>query len=192
MSSANGASIRTLVSGFLAFEGFPVNPSALLAANCGRRFELIEVAYESVDEFVGALDTTSFDRLLMLGVAGRSSCMRVERIARNVVGARSDVRGAARAPGPIEPNAPAQLSGTLWTSPAWSTESGDWRPSDDAGEYLCNYIYWRALRQFTKKAIGFLHVPPTEQMDLARQQRALGQILDRLESAAQVAEMTLS
>ena len=86
---------RTFVTGFLAFEGFDVNPSALLAERSGRRFELIEVSYSAVDAFLERLKPDSFDRWLMLGVAGKSSHMRTENFARNVIGARSDVRAGA-------------------------------------------------------------------------------------------------
>jgi pyroglutamyl-peptidase len=175
---------RTIVTGFLAFEGFPVNPSALLAEGCGRRFELIDVSYDAADEFVAALEPSSFDRLVLTGVAGKSSRLRTERVARNVVGDRPDVRGVVRGPGPIDADGPALLAGTLWTSQAFGWETDVRRPSEDAGDYLCNYVYWRALRRFgAGKRVGFLHVPPVEQMVLERQAEALLEILVELESS---------
>src|SRR5213592_2679365 len=96
---------RTLVTGFLAFGEFAINPSALLAEASGRRFELIEVAYAAADEFVARLDPGSFDRLVMLGVAGKSSSMRLEQVARNRIGPRGDVRGFVSA-GAVEPDGP--------------------------------------------------------------------------------------
>src|SRR4051812_29342482 len=160
---------RTLVTGFLAFEGFDVNPSALLAERCGRRFELLEVSYAAVDAFVDQLDPDSFDRWLMVGVAGRSSRMRTENVARNVIGQRSDVRGNVPR-SEIEGGGPRQVAGTMWNSPTFATETSVRRPSDDAGDYLCNYVYYRGLRMFagSGKPIGFLHVPPPEQMSIER------------------------
>jgi pyroglutamyl-peptidase len=174
---------RTLVTGFLAFEGFDVNPSALLAERCGRRFELIEVSYVAVDAFLDRLDPDSFDRWLMLGVAGKSSRMRTENFGRNVIGARSDVRGNASV-GEIEPGGPAQIAGTMWNSPAFAIESSVRRPSDDAGDYLCNYIYYRGLRKFggAGKQIGFLHVPPLERIPLDAQLADLQTILCEIEA----------
>jgi pyroglutamyl-peptidase len=174
---------RTLVTGFLAFEGFDVNPSALLAERCGRRFELIEVSYAAVDAFLDRLDPDSFDRWLMLGVAGRSSRMRIENLGRNVIGARSDVRGLASS-GEIEPGAPAQLAGTIWRSPTFASETNTRRPSDDAGDYLCNYIYYRGLRKCdgAGKRIGFMHVPPLERMPIETQLAELADILRVVES----------
>src|SRR5437763_6615174 len=108
---------RTLVTGFLAFGEFAVNPSALLAESSGRSFELIEVAFLAADEFVARLDPSSFDRLLMLGVAGKSSRMRLEQVARNRIGPRGDMRGfvpGAVGASAIDPNGPDLLHGTFW------------------------------------------------------------------------------
>jgi pyroglutamyl-peptidase len=175
---------RTLVTGFLAFEGFDVNPSALLAERSGRRFELIEVSYAVVDQFIEQLDPDSFDIWLIMGVAGRSTRMRLESTGRNVIGGRTDVRGSATT-GEIDPNGPAAIAGTLWTAPSFAIETDSRRPSDDAGDYLCNYIYYRALRRFDgmNKRIGFLHVPPLGTMALERQVDELSSILREIESA---------
>ena len=174
---------RTLVTGFLAFEGFDVNPSALLAERCGRQFDLLEVSYAAVDAFLDRLDPDSFDRWLMLGVAGKSSRMRTENFGRNVIGVRSDVRGNVTT-GEIEPGGPVQIAGTMWNSPTFAIESNLRRPSDDAGDYLCNYIYYRGLRKFdgTGKRIGFLHVPPMERMAIDVQLAELNGILWFIES----------
>ena len=174
---------RTLVTGFLAFEGFDVNPSALLAEQSGRRFELIEVAYQAADEFVARLDPSTFDRWLILGVAGKSTRLRTENLARNVVGQRPDVRGIVLGPGKIDPAGPDTLPGTLFRSPIFATETSTRQPSNDAGKYLCNYIYFRALRRFEgmNKSIGFLHVPPLEQMPLDTQLRTVREILEQVE-----------
>ena len=173
---------RTFVTGFLAFEGFEVNPSALLAEGCGRRFELLEVSYAAVDQFIDRLDPESFDIWLIMGVAGKSSRMRIEKFGRNVIGQRMDVTGKVTS-GAIEQTGPAQIAGTLWTPPTFAIESATRRPSDDAGDYLCNYVYYRALRRFEAagKRIGFLHVPPLEKMPLEQQLAELRDILRELE-----------
>src|SRR5689334_11155483 len=176
---------RTLVTGFLGFGKFPVNPSALLAESSSRPCELIEVAYDAVDKFVGTLEPNIFDCLLMLGVAGQSSQMRLECVARNRIGPLPDVRGFApsSARTAIDPDGPEILRGTLWDRcAALAEETPQWRRSDDAGDYLCNYIYYRALARFgATHAVGFLHVPPLDQIDLPTQQRLLSQILDLLD-----------
>ena len=171
---------RTLVTGFLPFGGFSVNPSALLAESCGRTFELLEVSYAAVDAFLSSLAARagSFDRLLMLGLRGNGTFINLERLARNHIGPSPDVRDVVRGPAPIEAGAPATLATTLFDP---GIDLPVLRPSDDAGSYLCNYIYYRALRSFPTKAVGFVHVPPLDVVPLETQRRELADLLERLE-----------
>src|SRR3954466_3877335 len=127
-------SSRTLVNGFLPWGGCPENPSALLAETCGRPFELLEVSFAAVDDFLDRLATTSnsFDRLLMLGLRGSGTVVELERLARNHVGADPDVRGDTRGPGSIEPSGPEVLPTTLFDAPPAREIS----VSDDAGCYV--------------------------------------------------------
>ena len=170
---------RTLVTGFLAFGGFDVNPSALLAQASGRPHELIEVAFAAADDFLDrAVSARDFDRILMLGVRGGGTRMEVERFARNHVGAAPDVRGEVRGPAAIEPGGPDFLGGTLLD------HATEFSASDDAGSYLCNYVYYRALRRLpTTIQVGFVHVPPLDVVALDEQQRLLADFLRVVEAA---------
>lgn len=172
---------RTLVIGFLAFGRFRVNPSALLAQSCGRPFELLEVSYAAVDGFLDrvAVAHGTFDRLLMLGLRGRGTTVELERLARNHVGAEPDVRGVTRGPAPIEPGAPDVLPTTLVCATPEMPPSF----SDDAGCYLCNYIYYGALRRLPGKRVGFVHVPPEDVMPLDEQRRVLFRLIASVESS---------
>ena len=62
------ASTRTLVTGFSLFGSFAANPSSQLATECGRPFEIMEVSYSAVDQFLSQLPAESFDRLVILGI----------------------------------------------------------------------------------------------------------------------------
>lgn len=168
-----------LVTGFLAFGDVVENPSALLAERCGARHALLEVAYDAVDAFLNGLcDAPPPQVLLMLGVARRAGEIRLERTARNKVGPLPDVRGQARPPGEIEPGAPAEIAGTLF-NPHFAASGMSF--SDDAGDYLCNYIYYRALRRLPQSTrVGFVHVPPLEAVPLDIQHRTLTGLLDAL------------
>ena len=102
----------------------------------------------------------------------------LECVARNFVGAEADVRGRVIGPGPIDPTAPATLATTLWTNDDSIT------PVEllhhDAGTYLCNYAYFRALQRFPHKQIGFCHVCPEEVMPIGRQLEKLKQLATRI------------
>lgn len=170
----------TLVTGFLAFGGFDVNPSALLAQSCGRPFELLEVSFAAVNAFLDRITTDApFDRLLMLGLNGRGTTLHLERTARNHVGDTPDVRGVIRGPGPIEPLAPEILPTTLFDS---TPALAQFTPSDDAGCYLCNYVYYRTLRRVPHRRIGFVHVPPLEIMSLDEQRSRIAEIIAAVET----------
>jgi pyroglutamyl-peptidase len=173
---------RTFVAGFLPFAGFRVNPSALLAQSCGRPFELIEVSFDAVDEWLDRIDATgaSFERLVMLGLRGDGTSFYLERVARNEIGITPDMRGIIRGPAAIETGGPATLNSTLFCGPVTAIASH--ASSDDAGCYLCNYIYYRALRRFPDRRVGFVHVPPLEAVPLDIQQQQLAHLLEALES----------
>ena len=63
---------------------------------------------------------------------------------------------------------------------------GDASPalSDDAGCYVCNYAYFRALRRFPRRRVGFVHVPPVAVMPLERQRATLGEIVELVQRLA--------
>ena len=169
-----------LVTGFTAFDRFDVNPAAVLAQGCGRRHELLEVSYATVDAFLEQIAATPrVARLLMLGVSSYRTCLQIERVARNFTGDAPDVRGEVRGPGPIEPDGPPALDGTLlheFPAPPQSF-------SDDAGCYLCNYTFYRALRRLTPLGVrvGFVHVPPVDVMPLEQQRRELARLLQAID-----------
>jgi pyroglutamyl-peptidase len=169
------------VTGFGPFGSISKNPSANLAESCGKPFCVIEVSFRAVDTFLQELDPASFKKLLLIGVAGGAESFRIETVARNEIGAAPDVAGEVWGPGPIEPRLPRQLAATLWSAPELLSECADWAPSVDAGTYLCNYIFFQALRRFPEKSVGFLHVPPFEKVATEEQRRRLERILDLLE-----------
>ena len=170
---------RTVVTGFLPFGGFAVNPAALLAESLGRPFELIEVSFAAVDAFVERVASSGepIDRLVMLGLRGSGTAINLEHVARNHIGPEPDVRGVVRGPGQIDSIGPQSLSTTLFHVPT----EGSWFPSTDAGCYLCNYIYYRALRRLRATRVGFVHVPPSGVIPLDTQRQQLIALLDLIE-----------
>ena len=170
---------RTLVTGFLPFGGFAVNPAALLAESLGRPFELIEVTFAAADAFVERVASAGgpIDPLVMFGLRGSGTVINLEQVARNHIGPEPDVRGVVRGPGPVDPSGPETLRTTLFNGSALASGT----PSIDAGCYLCNYIYYRALRRLPATRVGFVHVPPTSVMPLDVQRWHLAALLDLIE-----------
>lgn len=166
---------RVLVTGFGPFGSVQENPSSWLAARSGAPYHRLEVSFRAVDRFLPSIDPDAVDAILLMGVAVGRPRMSVELIARNWVGMTADVTGENRT-GHVSPGAPAILPGTLWTAQLvqqWFTE-GIAEPSDDAGGFLCNYLYYQTLRHFPEHRVGFLHVadaalmPPNEQLPRLR------------------------
>ncbi len=171
------------VTGFGPFGNVVENPSSKLASTSGARFQILEVSFEAVDRFLNELDPNSFEILFLMGVAADRDNLSTEMFGRNFSGRHPDVTGNVRF-GPIDSSGILLLPTTLWTA----HEVADWivelpvRTSYDAGEYLCNYIYYRALEKFPSKRVGFLHVPSEQKLALSAQAMALTRILDDITS----------
>ena len=175
--------MRTLVTGFGPFGTVTDNPSQRLAEGCGRPFQVLEVSYDAADAFLKELSSEGFDNLLMLGVAQRREFPTPELYARNSKGETPDVRGQSTS-GPIEPGQPLLLESTLWTAHLLADleVSLGLHTSLDAGNYLCNYVSYRALLRFPEKRVGFLHVPAFEQLAEERQAEILAAVLQKIEA----------
>jgi pyroglutamyl-peptidase len=168
--------MRVVVAGFGPFPGAPSNPSGLLATALARRrrpalagigltSHIFATAYDAVDRDLAKLLARRPDVLLIFGLAARRREICIETRARNArsmlfpdaLGYRPDRRAieAGQVPALLG-NAPfARLLTALRRSslPA--------RLSRDAGAYLCNYAYWRALQNVRRgrPLVQFVHIP---------------------------------
>jgi pyroglutamyl-peptidase len=168
-----------LITGFGPFPGMPRNPSGTIAAqlaklrrpalqSLSRAAHLFPTSYAAVDRDLPKLMAKHRPRiLLMFGVAGRTTFMRVETIARN--------RQSVLHPDAVGDTPPALM--TTKKAPSYCrgrapfvrlqhaarTAGVDARLSRDAGTYICNYVYWRALEAAGKghapELVVFVHVP---------------------------------
>jgi pyroglutamyl-peptidase len=168
--------MRVLLAGFGPFPGAPVNPTAVLVKALARRrrpsladlertAHVFSTSYAAVDRDLPKLFAAKPDIVLVFGLAARRRQICIETRARN---ARTvlfpDAGGCRPSCSTIETGAPdaligrapfARLLGALRISrlPA--------RLSRDAGRYLCNYAYWRALQQAPtgRPLVQFVHIP---------------------------------
>ena len=167
-----------LVTGFGPFPGAPSNPTQQLVARLVRLrrpataalrlvTHVFPTSYAAVDQQLpGLIDKHQPDAIVMFGLAGRSKAIRIETLARNRISRvypdmdRKIPQRTSITPGASNRRgrAPfARLAAAVRTSglPA--------RLSRDAGTYLCNYGYWRALEQQSRAAdprvVVFVHIP---------------------------------
>ena len=166
--------MRVLITGFGPFPGAPFNPSAALAKAlaCRRRPALADIerathifatTYASVDRDLPKLLAQKPDVVLMFGVAGRRRQLCIEMQARNAVSQLfPDASGHRPRNGVIKLRGPAALTGNAPFARLAGAAGTKARLSRDAGRYLCNYVYWRALEQVrgTRLLVQFVHIPP--------------------------------
>jgi pyroglutamyl-peptidase len=168
--------MRVALAGFGAFPGVPFNPSAALVRALARRrrpaladvactTHIFATSYAAVDRDLPKLFAQKPDVVLIFGVAGRRRHLSVETRARNAQSVLyPDVSGHRPARGTIQRGGPAALLGTVPFTRLLNAvrQSGfPARLSRDAGRYLCNYLYWRALAKArgTLIFVQFVHIP---------------------------------
>jgi pyroglutamyl-peptidase len=165
--------MRILITGFGPFPGAPFNPSAALAmalacrrrpalAGIERTVHVFATTYASVDRDLPKLFAQKPDVVLMFGVAGRRRQLCIETRARNAVSLLFPDASGHRPPhGVIKLRGPAALAGNAPFARLAGAAGRQARLSRDAGRYLCNYVYWRALEQVrgTRPLVQFVHIP---------------------------------
>jgi pyroglutamyl-peptidase len=200
-----------LVTGFGRFPGAPFNPTAALAARLARMARrrgvsciahAFATSYAAVDrELPGLIAAHRPDAIVMLGLAGRRRHVSIEIFARNRVSTWfPDAAGAVPPRAAITPGALAHTRGRAAFSRLLAAARATRVKtllSRDAGNYLCNYAYWRALEAAAQpggphRAV-FVHVPRIGQRFRARA-RPGGQVFtfDRLVRVGEAILMAIS
>lgn len=175
-----------LITGFGPFPGAPYNPTRMLVQRIARvRWPNVNVVphvfptqYAAIDrELASLLAKYRPDGMLSFGLHGRARTLRVETLARNVLGVHRDAGGRFPRRRTIGPGA----SHKRMASPAARLSRAARKAgvpavlSRDAGGYLCNYLCWRATEatQCGLKLAAFVHVPPLARKTLRHGNRIL-------------------
>ena len=169
--------MKILITGFGAFPGAPFNPTTALVARvagAARRrgvqciAHVFETRFAVVDRELPALIATHRPHaILMFGLAADRKQVCIETLAHNRLAASSpDASGAVPRRAVIAPGAAPRRRGRapFGRLVAAARASGiAATPSTDAGDYLCNYLYWHALGTAAKpggpRLAVFVHVP---------------------------------
>jgi pyroglutamyl-peptidase len=168
--------MRVLLAGFGPFPGASVNPSGVLAkllvhrrrpalAGLVRSAHVFATSYAAVDRDLPKLLAEKPDIVVVFGLAGRRRQVCVETRARNAVSVLfPDASGYRPSRAVIKSSAPGSLIGRAPFAELVSAvraRNVRVRTSRDAGRYLCNYIYWRALERIAKgePLVQFVHIP---------------------------------
>jgi len=169
--------MRVVLTGFGPFPGAPFNPSAALVKTLARRrrpafakidrvVHVFATTYAAVDRDLPKLFAQKPDIILMFGLAGRRRKLCIESQARNAITVLfPDAEGHRPQRSAISPGKATSLRGGT----PFARLLGAVRPigfparlSRDAGRYLCNYAYWRALERAGRGGtlVQFVHIPP--------------------------------
>lgn len=170
--------LKILITGFSAFPGAPENPTQVLVSLFKQRRPqistkadieaiLLPTEYAYIDaEFSALMDKINPDIALHFGLNQHATGFTLEQIARNFCNAdRADIAGRGPKHFEIDPKGPAALTSTLPLAQIHKALQQDGLPvemSDDAGGYVCNYLFYRSLQLAgTNKSVlsGFIHVP---------------------------------
>ncbi|HEY8565002.1 MAG TPA: peptidase C15 [Beijerinckiaceae bacterium] len=183
--------MRLLVTGFGPFPGMPKNPSAALArqvAASGRlrrhgietQVLVLPTTYRALDEVLAPALGSGADAVLMVGVAGRAKRVRLERRAVNRLSIFAPDAAGRHPQRLAEPGRPFALRSTATPERLAVLLRRAGVPcalSIDAGRYLCNTAYARALRS-PAPAI-FVHIPRRPVKGLASALAEVGLALAR-------------
>ncbi len=167
-----------LLTGFEPFDGNNHNPSATLA----RHFNNKQIAHHKLLGRVLPVDTVRAPKTLlrllqkhkpsavvMLGLAQGRPNISLETTAKNILNFSIPDNAGQIASGEIVMNGPKHHQSSLPIGPIKEQfqELGiDCHISNDAGEYLCNQIFYLAQHTLAKSGIpsGFVHLPSDEKL----------------------------
>jgi pyroglutamyl-peptidase len=162
---------RVLVVGFGPFPGISRNPSEVIARRVAAspRWRLLDAApellvlpttYAALDDVLRPALQSPLAAVLLIGVAGRTRDVRIERRALNRTSvlhpdaARVVPTRLTLAEGPRIRTGPVALPATARILRAHKVACGR---SYDAGRYLCNAAYYQVLAG--SSPVLFLHIP---------------------------------
>jgi pyroglutamyl-peptidase len=170
--------ISVLITGFARFPGSPINPSGAIArrlarvrrpafANARLIAKVCPTHYAAIDRQLPRLMAeVEPDVVLMFGLASRTTPVRIERQARNRMLTRfPDASGFTPRTRAIRTGAAPSLRGRAPMMRLLAATRGLVPKaviSRNAGSYVCNYAYWRALEgaaEHKPAVIVFVHVP---------------------------------
>lgn len=166
-----------LITGFGPFPGTPDNPSEYLvhAIDEGRvrhphgvhiRTEILPTSWSKVSDLASRMHAEERpDIALHFGLADFTRGFRIERRARNRTRCEPDVDGDLPRRSYISRRGPTQLGTSLPVARIMLGLRALGMPaslSDDAGDYLCNLLFYRSLCSIGKTSSGkalFVHIP---------------------------------
>jgi pyrrolidone-carboxylate peptidase len=161
--------MNILLTAFGPFRNFNINPSdeimTLLLEKLKNHFpdiifysQVLDVSYNSVDSYLESVDQ-HYEFIFHMGVATNNDKIRIEFWPKNFVKG-TDIAQVTKE-GMIDSNNLGFLKAdNLITEKCIEfIKSSTWmKDSYDAGNYLCNYIFYKSMKMFKTSKVLFFHV----------------------------------
>ena len=192
--------MKILLTGFEPFGGDAINSSqeTVRAVACGEFgdieivTDILPVSFNRVEKALcGLIDETDPDVVIMLGQSGLSDCIKIERVALNLMDSvNGDNDGYTPDEETICPDAPPAYFTQLPVKKLRDCliQSGiPAKTSSSAGLYVCNRTYFAALHHIAStgrntKAV-FIHLPEiSDEWPAERMRAAIIQIIKHIRS----------
>ena len=162
-----------LITGFGPFDRFSYNPAEKLAKALSEIFEfphvILKVSYrEAFRQLEEAYREFRPKAILSFGLAAGRPAVTPERVAINRRGPKKDVEGNI-VYGKIEEDGPDGIMTEFPVDKIVKRLNDSGIPSYEsfhAGTYLCNAVYYKALRLTDRKAL-FVHIPADYELVLS-------------------------
>lgn len=179
---------KILVTGFRPFLGAEINPSELLSIELSKTVSgvdslILPVEFSNAFECLNLhLQNRSYEHVLMLGLASGRKKIGFEKIGLNWIHSENrDERGTLPESGHIQVGLPLALMSTINIEKycaALRSESHPVEISFSAGTFVCNDLYFRVLNTFPKLNAVFIHVPPTQEIEMPQQIKIIKRFID--------------
>ncbi len=161
-----------LLTGFAPWAEHAQNPSGEVARALGGH--VLPVDYRKADAALGRLLKSRPSAVVLLGLGVSRTSIDIELVARNL-----DDDGQERRNRPIEADGPERRTSTLPVGPLLDLlrrEGLPAKPSQDAGRFLCNHVFYVAAGR-VEGPCGFIHLPPAAVIPIPDQIRGIQAVL---------------
>ena len=147
---------KTIVTYFEPFGGRTTNASReVVSLLNGYQTKELPVSWSKIPSIIDELLSNEPDYLFLVGEAGSYKEITIERTAHNISNGK-DNEDVNRENSMIINGGPNELITIFDLSKL------NYRISDDAGKYLCNYTYYLALSKSKNTKVLFIHLPYIE------------------------------
>jgi pyroglutamyl-peptidase len=158
-----------LLTAFGPFRNFNSNPSEEIMKLLLEKLEnyfpdiiihshVLDVSFHSVDSYLESVDQ-HYDFIFHMGVATNNDKIRIEFWPKNYVNGTDVVQMTKEGYIDSGDSAFIKADNSITEKSLKFIESSLWmKDSYDAGNYLCNYIFYKSMRKFENSKVLFLHV----------------------------------